>query len=55
MERTNVETVIVAGRIRKWRGALVDVNLDALRGQLAATRDDLYNAAGIAQNPFPAK
>ncbi len=55
MERTNVETVIVAGKIRKWKGRLLDVNLDLLRTRLAATRDRLYSAAGVPQNPFPAK
>jgi cytosine/adenosine deaminase-related metal-dependent hydrolase len=55
MERTNVETVIVAGKIRKWKGTLLDVDLDRLRTRLDATRDFLYGAAGVAQNPFPAK
>jgi len=55
MDRTNVETVIVAGKIRKWNGGLLDVNLDQLRTQLAATRDFLYSAAAVPQNPFPAK
>jgi len=55
MERSNVETVIVAGKIRKWKGKLLDVDLDQLRTQLAASRDFLYAAAGVAQNPFPAK
>jgi cytosine/adenosine deaminase-related metal-dependent hydrolase len=55
MERTNVETVIVAGKIRKWKEQLLDVNLDQLRTRLAATRDFLYGAAGVQQNPFPAK
>ena len=55
MERTNVETVIVAGKIRKWKGELLDVDLDQLRARLAATRDFLYSAAGVPQNPFPAK
>jgi 5-methylthioadenosine/S-adenosylhomocysteine deaminase len=55
MDRTNVETVIVAGKIRKWNGELLDVNLDSLRPQLAATRDFLYSATGVPQNPFPAK
>ena len=27
MDRTNVETVIVAGKVRKWKGQLLDVNL----------------------------
>jgi 5-methylthioadenosine/S-adenosylhomocysteine deaminase len=55
MERTNVETVIVAGTIRKWHGSLLDVDVDRLRPRLAATRDFLYGAAGVPQNPFPAK
>ena len=55
MDRTNVETVIVAGKIRKWKGELLDVDLDLLRTELAATRDFLYRAAGVPQNPFPAK
>src|SRR5215467_2431025 len=55
MDRTNVETVIVAGKIRKWKGELLDVDLDLLRTELAATRDFLYNATGVPQNPFPAK
>jgi 5-methylthioadenosine/S-adenosylhomocysteine deaminase len=55
MERANVETVIVAGKIRKWNGSLLDVDVDQLRSPLAATRDFLYTAAGVPQNPFPAK
>jgi hypothetical protein len=55
MERANVETVIVAGKIRKWKGQLLDVDLDHLRTQLAVTRDFLYRAAGVTQDPFPAK
>ena len=57
MERSNVETVIVAGKIRKWKGKLLDVDLDQLRTQLAASRDFLYDAArpGVPLDPFPAK
>jgi len=55
MDRSNVETVIVAGKIRKWKGELLDVDVDLLRTELAATRDFLYNATGVPQNPFPAK
>ena len=29
MDRTNVETVIVAGKVRKWKGQLLDVDLTA--------------------------
>lgn len=52
MERTNVETVIVAGKIRKWKGRLLDVNLNRLRREIEASRDYLFSAAGIAQDLF---
>jgi 5-methylthioadenosine/S-adenosylhomocysteine deaminase len=47
MDRTNVETVIVAGKVRKWRGRLLDVDLNQLRGQLENSRDFIFNAANI--------
>ena len=52
MDRTNVETVIVAGKVRKWKGKLLDVNLTQLRHQLEASRDYIFAAAGIQQNLF---
>jgi len=52
MDRSNVETVIVAGKVRKWKGALLNVDLNSLRNQLATTRDFLYQAAGVPQNVF---
>jgi cytosine/adenosine deaminase-related metal-dependent hydrolase len=52
MERSNVDTVIVAGRVRKWRGRLLDVNLNRLRGDLEASRDYLFKAAKIPQDLF---
>ncbi|MEJ0077938.1 MAG: amidohydrolase family protein [Alphaproteobacteria bacterium] len=47
MDRTNVETVIVAGKVRKWKGRLLDVDLNQLRGQLENSRDFIFNAANI--------
>ena len=52
MERSNVETVIVAGKVRKWRGRLLETNLSGLRTQLEASRDYLFTAAGIPQDLF---
>jgi len=52
MDRTNVETVIVAGEIRKWKGELLDVDLPHLRKQLEASRDYVFNKAGVAQDLF---
>ena len=42
MERTNVETVIVAGKVRKWKGRLLDVDLPRLRSQLEDSRDYIF-------------
>jgi hypothetical protein len=56
MDRTNVETVIVAGKIRKWKGQLLDnssgapMDLSGLRAQLAASRDYLFQQ--YINNPF---
>src|SRR5579862_5398502 len=52
MDRTNVETVIVAGKVRKWKGQLLDVDLARLRDQLEDSRDYIFKAAGIPQNLF---
>ena len=52
MDRSNVETVIVAGKVRKWKGQLLDVDLNRLRHQIEASRDFLFSAAGIPQNLF---
>jgi hypothetical protein len=52
MERSNVETVIVAGKVRKWKGKLLDVDLRRLRSRLEDSRDFIYSAAGVTQNLF---
>jgi len=52
MDRSNVETVIVAGKVRKWKGRLLDVNLRRLRRELENSRDFLYNQAGVPQDLF---
>jgi 5-methylthioadenosine/S-adenosylhomocysteine deaminase len=58
MDRTNVETVIVAGKVRKWKGLLFDnqtgnpIDLDKLRSDLESSRDYVFSAAGIPQNLF---
>src|SRR5213083_2666380 len=44
MDRTTVETVIVAGKIRKWKGSLLDVNLDKLRSDLEPSRNCVFHA-----------
>ena len=52
MDRTNVETVIVAGKVRKWKGRLLDVDLPRLRTQLEDSRDYIFARAGIPQDLF---
>jgi hypothetical protein len=52
MDRTNVETVIVAGKVRKWKGQLLDVNIPNLRRRLENSRDGIFARAGVPQNLF---
>jgi cytosine/adenosine deaminase-related metal-dependent hydrolase len=52
MDRTNVETVIVAGKVRKWKGRLLGFDLDNLRRQLENSRDRIFEAAGIPVELF---
>jgi len=55
MDRTNVETVMVAGKVRKWKGRLLDVDLPRLRSQLEDSRDYIFNKAQVPQNLFSAQ
>jgi len=52
MDRTNVETVIVAGKVRKWKGRLLDADLNRLREQLEDSRDYIFSKAGIPKDLF---
>lgn len=52
MERSNVDTVMVAGAIRKWRGEVVGVDVAKLRSELEASRDYLFEASGISRDIF---
>jgi cytosine/adenosine deaminase-related metal-dependent hydrolase len=54
MERSNVDTVMVAGKIRKWKGQLLGVDMVKLRSELEASRDHLFDAAGIKHDLFRA-
>jgi 5-methylthioadenosine/S-adenosylhomocysteine deaminase len=46
IERSDVDTVMVAGQIRKRTGTLVDVDLDKLRTDVTEARDYLLGASG---------
>jgi len=52
MDRSNVDTVMVAGRVKKWRGRLLGFDIDRLRGELEASRDRVFAAAGIERDLF---
>ncbi len=52
MDRTNVDTVIVAGRVRKWRGRLLDAHTGHLRRELEESRDHLFRTVGIRRDLF---
>ena len=52
MDTSNVETVIVAGKVRKWKGQLLDVDMRHLRRQLERSRDFLFDAAGVPQDLY---
>ncbi len=52
MDRSNVDTVMVAGKIRKWKGKLIGADLAKLRRELEASRDHIFNAAGIERDLF---
>jgi len=41
----NIEAVFVAGEVRKWQGAVLDVDLPALRHDVEASRDRVVAAA----------
>jgi 5-methylthioadenosine/S-adenosylhomocysteine deaminase len=46
METSNIDTVFVDGRVRKWRGQLVDVDLEEIFERAHASREHIRTAAG---------
>jgi cytosine/adenosine deaminase-related metal-dependent hydrolase len=52
MDTSNVETVIVAGKVRKWKGQLLDVDMRHLRRQLESSRDYLFAKAEVGKKLF---
>jgi cytosine/adenosine deaminase-related metal-dependent hydrolase len=52
MERSNVDTVMVAGQIRKWQGRLLGHDLAKLRADIEKSRDYLFEQAGIEHTLF---
>jgi 5-methylthioadenosine/S-adenosylhomocysteine deaminase len=52
MDTSNVENVFVAGKVMKWQGKLVGVDLHRLRLQIEKSRDALLARAGQSANLF---
>ncbi|SLN62785.1 Melamine deaminase [Roseivivax jejudonensis] len=52
MERSNVDTVLVAGQVKKWRGQMVGFDIARLRSELEASRDHIFEAAGVERDLF---
>ncbi|MDQ0314433.1 amidohydrolase family protein [Amorphus orientalis] len=52
MERSNVDTVMVDGRVKKWKGEVVGFNIPRLRDELEASRDYLFETAGVERDLF---
>lgn len=47
-----MDTVFVAGQVKKWAGQLVGSDILRLKQELEASRDFLFEAAGAEKNPF---
>ena len=52
MDRSNVDTVMVAGQIRKWQGQLLGHDMVKLRRELEQSRDYIFEKAGVRQDLF---
>ncbi len=52
MDRSNVDTVMVAGKIRKWQGQLLGHDMDKLRHELEESRDYIFEKAGVQHDLF---
>lgn len=47
IDRSNIRGVLVAGKVRKWDGRLVDVDLERVRALAEASREYLLERAGF--------
>jgi cytosine/adenosine deaminase-related metal-dependent hydrolase len=52
VERSDVDTVMVAGRLRKRSGKLIGIDIENLTAQVIASRDYLLEASGYRTNLF---
>src|SRR5579883_2475603 len=52
MNPGHVDTVIIAGKIRKWRGALVGIDLSRVQRRVQKARDAVMRRVGFAVGEF---
>ncbi|KGE02046.1 amidohydrolase family protein [Rhizobium sp. YS-1r] len=52
MERSNVDAVFVAGKVKKWKGQLLSFDTARLSAELAKSRDAIFETAGISRDLF---
>ncbi|MBA4797074.1 MAG: amidohydrolase family protein [Rhizobiales bacterium] len=52
MERSNVDAVLVAGKVKKWDGQLLGFDIDRLGHEIEKSRDYLFEAAAIDRDLF---
>ena len=51
-ERSNIDTVIIGGRVRKYRGKVVDLTMRRLKAMVEESRSHLFAAAGYRPDIF---
>jgi 5-methylthioadenosine/S-adenosylhomocysteine deaminase len=51
-ERSNVDTVIIGGRVRKYRGQVVGLDMVALKAMIDESRNHLFTAVGYKPDIF---
>jgi 5-methylthioadenosine/S-adenosylhomocysteine deaminase len=52
MDSSNVENVFIAGKVMKWRGKLVGVDLERIRRETMKSRDGLLARVNYKRNMF---
>jgi 5-methylthioadenosine/S-adenosylhomocysteine deaminase len=51
-ERSNIDTVIIGGRVRKYRGRVVGLDMVSLKAMIDESRSHLFTAAGYRPDVF---
>jgi cytosine/adenosine deaminase-related metal-dependent hydrolase len=51
-ERSNIDTVIIGGRVRKYRGRVVGLDMASLRAKIDESRNHLFAAVGYKPDIF---